>query len=339
MTLLEPWVMIRLLAGAVATVLFAYGALVGAKILKYAHLESASEGRLTLERQAELAATLVKVGALAQVMCCVLSVLAADRLSTAIRGAMCGYGVVTQNRWGWPSILATVLVSALAGVLLQLFALDRRVRGLDLIRPLAGCCVALAPLVAIDLGLAGAWLTRLDLSIVASCCSTTLDEAHREGLAYWQGPRQLAAWGALVGILLAIAAAILARRRPARPAVALAGGLALAATPFALAAVTLEVAPHVYEVPQHLCPFCLFKADALFLGYPLFGAIFLALVWGLGAAAAALVSSSAHAREAFTDFARSRMARQAAAWTLALALGALPIVTYALAAHGASLFR
>jgi hypothetical protein len=339
MTLLEPWVMIRLLAGAVATALFAYGALVGVKILRYAHLENASEGRLALERQAELAATLVKVGALAQVVCCVLSVLTADRLSGAIRGAMCGYGVVDQNRWGWVSIFSTLLVSILAGTLLQLFALDRRVRGLDLMRPLAVCCLALAPLVALDWGLAGAWLTRLDLSIVASCCSTTLDEAHREGIAYWQGPRQLAEWGALGGVTLAITAALLARRIPRRAVVGLAGGLALVVAPFALAAVTLEVAPHVYEVPQHLCPFCLFKADAFFIGYPLFGSIFLAVVWGLGAAAGAVVSSGSPARDAFPGFARAQMMGQAAAWALALTLGALPVVVYALTSPGASLFR
>jgi hypothetical protein len=339
MTLLEPWVMIRLMAGAVATLLFAYGALIGAKILKYAHLETATEGRLALERQAELAGTLVKVGAIAQLAACVLSVLAADRLSGAIRGAMCGYGVVDQNRWGWISIASTVLTGTLAGVLLQLFALDRRVRGMDLLRPLAIACIALAPLVALDWGLAGAWLTRLDLSIVASCCSTTLDEAHREGVAYWQGPRQLAVAGALIGISLALTGALYAWRHPKRLIVAIAGGLALAVAPVALGAVTLEVAPHVYEVPQHLCPFCLFKADAFFIGYPLFGAIFLAAVWGIGAAAGALVSSGAHARDAFPGFARSRMTRQAAAWTFALVLGALPVVMYAVASPGASLFR
>jgi len=224
-------------------------------------------------------------------------------------------------------------------VLLQLFALDRRVRGLDLMRPLAASCIALAPIIALDWGLAGAWLTRLDLTVVASCCSTTLDEARREGLAYWQGPRLFTTWGSLVGIPLAIGLALVALRRPARSIVAMSGVLALLVAPLALAAVTLEVAPHVYEVPQHLCPFCLFKADAYFIGYPLFGAIFLAAVWGLGAAAGAFVSSSVLAREAFPAFARSRMTRQALAWTFALALGALPVALYAVASPGASLFR
>jgi hypothetical protein len=339
MTMLEPWVMIRLIAGAVTTLLFGYGAIVAARILTYAHLEAATEGRLLLERQSELAATLVRVGAIVQLFSLVLSVVAADRLSGSIRGAMCGYGVVQQNRWGWPSLGATLVVSLGAGILLQLLALDRRVRGLDLMRPLAALCLALAPIAAIDWGLAVAWLTKLDLSVVASCCSTTLDAARREGTSFWQGPRLLSTWGSAVGIPIAIGASLFALRRPVRAVVGLAGATTLAVVPLTVGAVVLEIAPHVYEVPEHLCPFCLFKADAYFIGYPLFGAIFLAVTWGLGAAVAAVVSTGTHARMAFPAFARSRMARQAAAWAVALVVGAAPVILYNMASPGASLFR
>ncbi|HEX9296292.1 MAG TPA: hypothetical protein VF881_10665 [Polyangiaceae bacterium] len=339
MTLLEPWVMMRLMAGLVATLLFAYGAFVGARILKYAHLGAATEGQLSLERQFELAATLVRFAAMVQLLSLLLSVLAADRLSGSIRGAMCGYGVVAQNRWGWVSIGVTLVVSLVSAILLQLLLLDRNVRGLDLLRPLAFFCIALAPAAAFDLGLALGWLTRLDLTVVASCCSTTLDAARREGNEYWQGPRLLATWSAVVGVALAIVAALLARRRPGRALVGVAGAVSLALVPVAIVAVVLEVAPHVYEVPQHLCPFCLFKEDAYFIGYPLFAAIFLAATWGLGAGAAAFVSTGEHARNAFPAFARSRMVRQAVAWTVALALGAGPVALHAVHSPGASLFR
>jgi hypothetical protein len=131
----------------------------------------------------------------------------------------------------------------------------------------------------------------------------------------------------------------LAFRRPTRALVTLAGTTALVVLPLAIGAVILEVAPHVYEAPEHLCPFCLFKSDAYFIGYPLFGALFLAVTWGVGAAVAALLSNGARARDAFPAFAQSRMARQAWAWAVALALGAMPIAVYAVSSPGASLFR
>jgi hypothetical protein len=206
-------------------------------------------------------------------------------------------------------------------------------------RSLSVAAIALAPLVALDFGLSLAWLTKLDLSVTASCCSTTLDAARRDASPFWQGPRSFAAWGALAGVPTAVAAALLARRRPGRAAVGLSGLAALALLPIALSAVVLEVAPYVYDVPDHLCPFCLFKSEAWFIGYPLFGAIFLAATWGLGAAAAAALSTGTHAREAFPTFARSRLGRQALAWTIALGIGAAPVFLHTLTSPGASLFR
>jgi hypothetical protein len=339
MTLLEPWLLARIVAAIVTTSLFVYGAVVSAKVLRYAHVQTATEGQLLLERHFELAGNLIRFGAIAQVLSLVLSVLAADRLAGSIQGAMCGYGVVHQNGWGWPSVGVTVLVSLAAGVLLQLLALDRRVRGLDLMRPLAVLCIALAPATLIDTVLASAWLGSLDFSVVASCCSTTLGEGRRDGLVFWQGPRLFATWGALLGAGAVIAASLVAMRRPVRGLVTLAGAMALVVTPIAVGAVILEVAPHVYEVPEHLCPFCLFKADAYFIGYPLFGSVFLAATWGLGAAAAAIFADREHTRPVFPAFARSLLTRQAWAWGVALILGALPVGLYALSSPGASLFR
>jgi hypothetical protein len=339
MTLLEPWLLARIVAAIVTTSLFVYGAIVSTRVLRFAHVETATEGQLLLERHFELAGNLIRFGAIAQVLSLLLSVLAADRLAASIQGAMCGYGVVHQNVWGWPSLGVTVFVSLAAGVLLQLLALDRSVRGLDLMRPLAILCIALAPAALLDTVLASAWLGSLDFSVVASCCSTTLGEGRREGAAFWQGPRLFATWGALLATGSAIAASLAARRRPARGLVTLAGATAFIAVPFAVGAVVLEVAPYVYEVPEHLCPFCLFKADAYFIGYPLFGAVFSAATWGLGAAAAAIFADKEHTRAVFPAFARSRMARQACAWGIALLVGALPVGIYALSSPGASLFR
>jgi hypothetical protein len=331
--------MIRLLVGAVATLLFAYGAMVGARVLRYAHVETATEGRLVLERHFELAAMLVRVGAAVQIFSTLMTIVVADRLSGSLRGAMCGYGVVGQNRWGWWSIAVGLAASLASAVVLQVLSLDKRVRGLDLMRSLSVAFVALSPIVALDWGFAMAWLTKLDLSVVASCCSTTLDSARREGALFWQGPRVAAAWGAALGVPLAIGAALLARRRPARLLVELSGAATLVILPVAIAAVVLEVAPHVYQVPEHLCPFCLFKADAYFIGYPLFAAIFFAATWGLGGALAAGLSTGTHVREAFPAFARSCMARQAMAWTVVLVLGGAPVLLHAVTSPGASLFR
>lgn len=204
MTLLEPWVMIRIAVGLVAALLFGYGAWVGVRILRFAHVEIATEGQLLLERQSELAGTFVRIAAVVSVFSCVLSAITADRLSGSLKGAMCGYGVVMQNRYGWPSLGSTLLVGLAAGVLLQMLALDRYVRSLDLMRPLAAACIVVAALALVDFGLVVAWLTHLDLAATASCCSTNLADVAREPARFLDGPRVLSSWGAGLGIPLAI---------------------------------------------------------------------------------------------------------------------------------------
>ena len=321
MNLLEPWVLVRMVAGAVATLLFGYGAFVGARILRYAHVGSLSEGQLSLERQAELAATLVRVGALVQLVACAISVFAADRLSGSIRGAMCGYGVVEQTGWGWRSISMSVLTGIAAAVFLQVLALDCTVRTLDLMRPLALATLALAPLALVDWALAAAWLTKLDLSAVASCCTTTLDSTRREGLAYASGPRLFMTWGAALFVSLAIATSVFAFRHPTRAPVDAGDRGDPRRGPFGSRRVGARSGPLCVRGTRSSVPVSSLQGRRLFHRLSLVRLDFLATTWGLGALVSSLLATSPGVRQVFPLFAKARMAGQALAWTCALIVG------------------
>ncbi len=337
---LEPWVLVRLAAGLCALCLFARGAWVAARVLRFGHLASSGEGQLALERQAELAATAARVGAAVQVFALFLSAVVADRMAPSVRGAMCGYGVVHANEAGPWSVAATLGAAVAAGAYWQVLRLDRAHRSLALLRPVSWGALLLAGASAIDFGLVLQWLGGLDLSVVASCCSSGAD-AGGEALARGAGggAREAATAAALVAMPLAFWAALWAARGGGRGRALVAGALSLAALPAAVAAVVLEVAPHVYEVPHHRCPYCLFRADAWGIGYPLFGALFVAAVAALGSSAGALLTLRAReADDPFPRFAAPLLRREALALALALALGVAPVVRFAWLAGGASLF-
>jgi len=340
--LLEPWILLRLAAGAVTVLLFARASLTSWRILRHFDVARHSEGQLALERRADLSAALVRVGTIVQIALLAFTMLAGDKLSASIRGAMCGYGVFHATPWGFRSLGATAGTAIAAGVVSELYSFDARVRSFDLARPLAIATLLLAPLSAIDLGLAAAFALNLDLSVVASCCSVQLD-AVAAGVAGPEGlgasTRAFATTGAAVAIALAVILALLAARRPQRGIIVAAAGASLVAFPFAVAATVLEVAPHVFEVPQHVCPFCLLRPSVLGIGYPLFGAIMLAVICGLGTGIGALLSRTSAARSALTPFARERLRREAFAWIAAFVLAALPIARYAIVSGGASLFH
>jgi hypothetical protein len=337
--LLEPWVLLRLVAGLVAFVLFARGAMTAQKVLRHFDVGRATEGQLALEKQLELAATFARVAAFVQILALALSALAADRMSRGVRGAMCAYGVFSAHEWGFRSLAATALVALAAGVVTQLYAFDARVRTLALARPLAIATCVMAPLSLLDLSAASKFLLGLDLSVVASCCSVQLDPVAASGEAYASGPRVLVTALAAFGGALSIVAAVLAARVPSRARVLVAGALSLVTLPAALAASVLEVAPHAFEVPTHVCPFCLLKPEVFALGYPLYGALFLAVAWAGGAGLSAILSREAASKAALGEFAARRLRLGALAWGCALLLGALPVVRFAIVAGGASLFQ
>lgn len=337
--LLEPWVLLRLVAGLVACALFARGALTAQKVLRRFDVKRHTEGQLALEKQLELAATFARIAAVVQVALLLLSALAADRLSRGVRGAMCAYGVFSAHEWGFRSLAATAGVALAAGVVTQLHAFDTRVRSLDLARPLAIATCVMAPLSLLDLAVASKFLLGLDLSVVASCCSVQLDPVAASGEAHATGPRLLFTAIAIGGVVFSIIASLVAARAPTRARVVLAGVLSLLTLPAALGASVLEVAPHAFEIPTHVCPFCLLKPDVLALGYPLFTAIFLASAWALGAATSALLSRGHATKDALGPFASRSLRLGAIAWGFALVLGALPVIRFAIVGGGASLFQ
>jgi hypothetical protein len=348
MNLLAPWIFARLGAGLVATWLFVYAAFVGLRVLRHGadtgRLAAASEGRLLLERQAELAAAAARVGAVIQATALLLSALAADRLSQGLAGAMCGYGVVHANAWGaWA--MGTSLVTAVAAAVFA--GLLRFESGLEtpLFRAVALASLPLAVLGGADLFLTGTWLSTLDFSVVASCCSTSLDTGDTASKALSASatgrvPLSIAAF------LVVSAAALLARRVAAsspavtpRRAVLVTAGLGLLALPLGLLAVILEVSPHVYEAPHHLCAYCLLRLDALALGYPLIGALVAGSSFALSAGVAALVGPrSAESERVRAAFSRTALRRSAFAFVVFLALAAAPIVRFEVLSGGRSLF-
>ena len=339
MNLLEPWVLLRLVAGLVACLLFARGALTAQKVLRHFDLQRATEGQLALEKQIELAATFVRIAAVVQVLALVLSALGADRMSRGVRGAMCAYGVFGANEWGFRSLAVTGGVARFAGVLSQVYAFDARVRALDLARPLAAMTLAMFPLSVFDLACAAEFLGKLDLTVVASCCSVQLDPVAATGEGFSSGPRVLATVLAVIGTVASIAAALLAARSPTTARITAAGVVTLVSLPAAIAASVLEVAPHAFEVPHHVCPFCLLRSDVFAIGYPLYGALFLATTWGVGAGVSAVLARGAAAREALAPFARGLLRRGALAWALALVIAVVPILRFAVVSGGASLFQ
>jgi hypothetical protein len=325
----------RLAAGIVAAALFVYGAWVGGKVLRFAHLGSTSEGQLALERQFELASVSVRVGAAVQASALLLSLTAASQLAPQLRGAMCGHGVVHAVSAGPWAITAAGLASLASLVLWRLLSLDRAVRSLALLRPLAVAILAVAVLSLADLALTASWLGALDFSVVASCCSSGLDAGGSPRVSYGKSGQSVTMLAPLAAAAAAVAA-WRASRAEARLAALVAGAVALVALPLALVAIPQGVAPYAYEVPHHRCGYCLFRSDVLWLGYPLLGALLGAASSSVGAALGAWLAPRGDG--AYEAWAPATLRTGALAWGVVLALGLAPVLRFLVLSGGVPLF-
>ncbi|MGF1468048.1 MAG: hypothetical protein ACFCGT_18150 [Sandaracinaceae bacterium] len=337
--LLRPWILSRLLAGAAVAVLAAVAVVVAYRVLSHWRVGATSEGQLALERRAELVASVVQVAAVVAVLDLVMTVLAADRLTASIRGAMCAWGVFDASPWGLWALGVSALAAAACGFWVVLHRLDLRLRRPSLTwRKFLGL-FAVAPLLWLDLGVTSAFFLDLDLTVVATCCSVGVDDLARASTGAAASAPTTWALAALGAALGATAASLLAARRPGPGAAWSAAGLSALAAAVALPAIVGFVAPHAYGTPIHRCPFCLLRPEeAGGLGWPLFAALFTAALAGtaLGLVEAQRRQSGAPAEVSAVE--QRLGAVSAVAWVAAILLAAAPVVRYAWVTGGAPLF-
>jgi hypothetical protein len=338
--LFQPWILLRIASAITIAVLFTRAASTSLRVLRHFDVARSNEGQLLLERRLELAATYARVAAVAAAFDLGLGVLTADRLSRSLHGAMCAYGVFGANPLGWLSLGLSVALALAGGLLAQLYAFDATLPRLDLARPIAVATALAAPRAIASAVVATAFLLGLDLTAQASCCSVELDGAAVASGLSMGTPRAGLSLGGAVSVIVAALAAALVARRPTRRRLGPVAATALVAGALGTTAVILGVAPHAFETPHHLCPFCLLRFDVHAIGYPLFGAISLGVVWGLGAAVGAWLTPDRRRAlpRAAELFARIRLRRSALAWCVALALGAGPVLRYAWLSGGTLLF-
>lgn len=247
----------------------------------------------------------------------------ADRMAPLFVGAMCAVGTLNASVWGFPALWAKIALFFAAFVWLALDRVDNRTRQYDLIRIKYAALLLLVPLVLTETTLQLAYFLDLRADTITSCCGQLFGEQKADlgGDLAALDPKL-----ALLMLVVALAVAVvLAIAAPSHRMAACGFGVAaLAVFGMALAAIVAAIAPYVYELPHHHCPFCLLKREYGHVGFllylPLFFATGTGLATGVLASVAPRVDPVVRARAIKTG-ARATLA----GWTL-FALVALTLI-------------
>ena len=334
----RPWLLALVIPELVAAVLAVVAMSAALRVLSLGESPRTSELALAIERRAELVATLFGVASAATTLALVVEVIGADRLRSSLRGAMCAWAVLAQAPWGFRSLGLAAVASLACAAWLALHRVDLALRVSELSRAKFALVLVVAPLVVANLGGGVLYALGLDFRVVASCCSTGLEGA-REAVTGADGgartmPFAIFASAAAASVILALAA----RRSRSSRLAAVSSLASMIAALASMPAILGYVAPHAYESPVHLCPFCLLDADGGYLGWPLYAALFAATSIGLAAGVGAIVIPRVRERDAAWSVVSRSLARLAGAWTITLLVALYPIARFAIETGGADLF-
>ncbi len=327
----DPAILVRLGMGALATAALGRAAWTSSRVLSHFRASRSTEGQLLLERQAELSFALARVGAALAVLSALGSGLTVGVLAPSIRGAMCGFGVVHSTSTGTLAMLVSAGSGLASLVALEVLSLDHAARGLAIVRVAAVAVLGAFAASLLDLLTMARFFAELDFTVVASCCSTSVDAGAR-GAGAARAAGDGGAFAALLGASGIGAAAALSRRTALAHVGLVAGAVAVT---LSAVAVPGYVAPHLFETPTHECVYCLLGRAGWYLGLGLFASL------GVGFAAAVGRSVATLFRRAeptlLEEYGRPAGRRAAVGLAVAALLCAAPVVRYRWLA-GASLF-
>ena len=308
--ILESWSIALITCSAVTIVFGIIGAATALRLLRYWDLGSDSERQIRLEEKVWLTAALVQFALVVQIISAVLFVYAADYFATVLKGAMCAAGSLSANVYGLPALgfkLATIVGGSLWIILHRL---DIGCEDFPYTRIKSYWLLALMPLLLGDALLVVLYLMNLEPEIITSCCGIIFGDQESGGYSlfdYSSGRTVLLLLAATTVLLLAGSMAQLRSASTTTTTALLSGALAAAWIAFyllALAVITVQVSPYVYALPHHRCPFDLLRYPYLAIGLPLYLFLHGAVLSGLGASLAGVVSRMKGGRAEVKPFIR-----------------------------------
>lgn len=250
-------------------------------ILRRWDQDATTEEQFGLEKTTYLISALASWAFGVNLLSLFLFIATADDFSRVLAGAMCATGALNANPVGWWVLLVKALLLLGGGVWLIVNRLDNSYSDWPLLKFKYGLFLALLPLAAIDLALLWSYLGGLSPDVITSCCGrlfSTGTGSRPSGLAALDPLRmQTLFFGYGAGLAAVGVASLRIHRRW------LLGFYALLATfflPLSLASMISFIAPYIYQMPTHHCPFDIFQGHYGYLGYPLTLALAGSTIWG-----------------------------------------------------------
>ena len=263
--LLSNEVIVYLLSETVLYLLLFIAFLVTLGLLNKWNFNHFTTEQFALENRSYLVMTIVFFVMLLKVLLLPYFVYTMDNLSNLIPGAMCGAGVIKANEYGNPLLALKIIILFFSGLWLSINSIDLKAKNYPYLKLKSWFFVLIFLFLSVEFILDILYFTNIETTNPVTCCSIIFGQIGGVNSL----PLGLDITKLLMLFYLLFTLVVLAILSD-KPLASIVASLFFAVV--AYYAVVYFFGTYIYELPTHLCPFCMLQDHYYYVGY---------LVWGL----------------------------------------------------------
>ena len=238
-------------------------------------IHATTQEQYSLEKQSYLSATIIKYIFAIKLPLFLFFVFTLDKISMLLTGAMCGAGVVDATDYGSYLLILKLINLYLFGFWLTLHYLDIKSPNLPYTRLKFEFFILAFLFLLVEIVLDWVMFSSIDIDKMVSCCGTLYSGSSTSAIAgifsidttllliFFYGNFALMVFLYFIkqGYLFAI--------------------FNLSFIIMALISLIQFFGTYIYELPTHHCPFCFLQSDYYYVGYLIYGLLFLGTFYGI----------------------------------------------------------
>lgn len=266
--MINPEILASLFISYISSLYLLYSSVFSLKILKKWNLINGSEYQINLEKRVYLIQTIVFWMMIVSFIGLFHFIYLIDKLCIFIAGAMCGFGTLSANIYGWATFLLKIFIVIFSGAWIILNKIDYSFEYYPLIKIKSAFLLVITPFFILDSTMSTLFFLNIKPDIVVSCCGSFFEEFSeinkQTNLNLILNNRYLTIIFISYQILTIIFLTYLIKNKKCAIFTSFVNFFNI----FLLVIYFLFfISPYIYELPNHYCFFCILKMEYYGVGY------------------------------------------------------------------------
>ena len=273
--MLAPEVLAILILNSIFLLFSLVAFLLSVKIFLKWDMNATTKEQYGLEKQSYLGATIIKYIFAIKLPLFLFFVFTLDKISTLLTGAMCGAGVVDATDYGSYLLILKLINLYLFGFWLTLHYLDIKSPTLPYTKLKFEFFMAIFLFLVTEIVLEVVMFASIDIDKMVSCCGTLYSSSSTSVIAGIFSIDTTVLLTLFYGNFLLMALFYYIKHSYF---------FAITNLSFIIVALISLIqffGTYIYELPTHHCPFCFLQSDYYYVGYLLYGLLFMGTFYGI----------------------------------------------------------